>query len=221
MKWQISIGESPCMTNLSPYPWPAFCQGGCKYSPPTAKRLQGPSVFGETKGMGTPEDQGAQPQNIITLRWYLPCCEQETQDYRSDLMQTFTLGENNSLRSFTLISTANRYTLLPILIWKERKKSQNLVLPSNLHPCLKIKQILPLLTGHGLKESSSDVHSPSTAFIPALFTAGQHLTGRHLHPSITSWQTREYIAIAKNFMTLLRGLIGNLWKTNGKRIHIH
>lgn len=68
MKWQISIGESPCTTNLSPYPWPAFCQGECKHSPPTAKRLQGPPVFGEKKGMGTPEDQGAQPQNIITLR---------------------------------------------------------------------------------------------------------------------------------------------------------
>jgi len=51
--------------------------------------------------MSTPEEQGAQPQNIFTLRWHLPRWGQEMQDYTSDLMQAFTLGENDSLRSFT------------------------------------------------------------------------------------------------------------------------
>lgn len=96
--------------------------GGCKHSPPTGKTLQGPPGFGETTGMVTPEEQGAQPQNIITLRWHLPCWGQETWDYRCDLMQTFTAGENDSLRSFIWISTANKYSMF--LLGKRKKKSK-------------------------------------------------------------------------------------------------
>lgn len=105
----------------------------------------------------------------------------------------------------------------------KKKKSQNCVLPSNLHSSLKIKRILLLLKDYGQKETSSDVHSPSTAFIPALLRARQHLVGRDVHPptSHPRWQTRDRVAITKNFMTFLSGLIGNLGKTNRNRIYIH
>lgn len=182
---------------------------------PTTKRLQGPPVFGTTTGVGTSEGQGAQLQNIITLRWHHLCWGEAAQDYRSDLMQTFTPGENNILRSLIWVSTAKRYTLLHSLISGRRQKVTK---PSLAFQSLSFSENkTSSSTPNGTWSAGNQLWCPQTCH--CMYPCPLHsqtAPRRQECPSSSfpsSWHTHEHVATAKNFMTLVSGLTGNLGRT--------